>query len=499
MVGLATVAALAIASFAGTTSARADVASAAGPQPVFISGNPNPKPLTQAQKDRVKAVAAKNGKITPIPTPNLPKSKLTTLEVSPQSVDVKPPDPPPTTWPVTPTLADTSSVDDPVRYAHQAYEVSNKNVGYCVDNFPFTGFVTAFEPVNHHFDCQMSEFGYYLADAIGIKYSQVMFKMASIYTAMDSATPSREFHVSHYMVGAEVAQGPGYNNDVLAYPLTLQMPCSAFTSSPSPGACYNISPGSGGFSATMQQWYDAATGVAGADPNLMPAKFYLYGQEGDGWAKSTINDGIVYYNPEIYLNGRELYGMTVRCDYSPATGLIMPTGCNMSGSDNVYQRPSLLPGDAFPEASQHTYDALYAPQTVWPGFRTLGGVIPGLKSFGQQLTRISNPDVNRNARKIGSGALCTDSRVPVTSSPGPKNCDEWPKAATKQGAASGGYLSLRKINADQNQAEGNAFGIWMAMNRILPETANSIDCTAAGKCSSVRNPVGDGFWVDVRR
>ena len=60
-------------------------------------------------------------------------------------------------------------------------------------------------------------------------------------------------------------------------------------------------------------------------------------------------------------------------------------------------------------------------------------------------------------------------------------------------------MSLRKIDSAQNQAAGRTLGIWMAMNRILPETANSISCTTAGKCSQTRDPVGDGFWVDVRR
>lgn len=47
--------------------------------PVMVPGGPG-RPLSEAAKARVKAASAKNGAITPIPTPDLPKSKLTTKE-----------------------------------------------------------------------------------------------------------------------------------------------------------------------------------------------------------------------------------------------------------------------------------------------------------------------------------------------------------------------------------------------------------------------------------
>lgn len=473
-------------------------ASAASPPAFGFKAGGKGKPLSEAAKTKLKARAASSTKVPPVPTPVLPKSKLTVREAPASTTDTlakPPPDPPPTGWPATPTLADTSSDDVPERYAHQGYEVSNKNLAYCLDHFPFEGFVTEFRPVNHHFDCQMSEWGFYLADAFGI-YSEVDFQMVSLWTAMDSASPSREFHVSHYLVSAELDTSVGFNDEILSYPMTIAMPCTVFTGSV--GACYNISPGSAGTTAPMQHWYDAANGVPDSDPALWPNRHYIYAQEGDGWAKSSINDGVTYYNAHIQVSGNEFYGMTVRCDYSPSTGPIMPTGCNMSGSDNVYQRPSLLPGSAFPEASQHVFDSLYnstnplvIPSTPWPGLRT-ATVVPGLKSSGVPFTRISNPDLNRNARKVGSKVLCAESPpVHLGVKLATQQCDEQPKAAVAQGAASNGFLSLRNIDGEQNRAEGNTFLIWSAMNRILPETANAQ--------KGVRNPVGDPFWADVRR
>ncbi|WP_407674397.1 NucA/NucB deoxyribonuclease domain-containing protein [Nonomuraea glycinis] len=47
------------------------------------------------------------------------------------------------------------------------------------------------------------------------------------------------------------------------------------------------------------------------------------------------------------------------------------------------------------------------------------------------------------------------------------NCDEYPFATTKQGAASAnGHYSLRAVNAKQNRAQGDALGAFYAHYRV---------------------------------
>ncbi|KOU37645.1 hypothetical protein ADK54_31560 [Streptomyces sp. WM6378] len=152
------------------------------------------------------------------------------------------------------------------------------------------------------------------------------------------------------------------------------------------------------------------------------------------------------------------------------------------------------PSYGMPQAAQHILDAFTQPANTdpkWPG-KTIPGKWPG-KDFvpgtpGEFLHRMTGnaKAVRQNryyARKTCIAVSAPADYVvdPVTGQRS-RECDEFPFASTKEGAAardSAGNLlnrySARAIDGSQNRLGGNELADWYALDRILDGDEFSID------------------------
>ncbi|MFI5593647.1 NucA/NucB deoxyribonuclease domain-containing protein [Amycolatopsis sp. NPDC051758] len=131
---------------------------------------------------------------------------------------------------------------------------------------------------------------------------------------------------------------------------------------------------------------------------------------------------------------------------------------------------SLNPAAGFPQAARHYDDALHHPVTTFPS--VVGKNVPGGTVPLHRTTNTGTQDANtREAVKT-----CKDVWGPYDGQQ--LNCDEYPFATTREGAAVGdGQYSARLIDATDNQNAGRWLSSGYINNRIIDGDAFYIAIT----------------------
>ncbi|RKS68291.1 deoxyribonuclease NucA/NucB [Actinomadura pelletieri DSM 43383] len=164
--------------------------------------------------------------------------------------------------------------------------------------------------------------------------------------------------------------------------------------------------------------------------------------------------------------------------------------CDKDGNKNTY--PPTTQAKDIPGCDiDHLIHRVAQSKVGWPKPQ------PGANSRHKERYR-----ANSNAKDRACNAS-----TPQTSTPGAKQCDEFPFASTYEGAARsefptsefaglkgtgiGNQFSVRKINAQQNNWGGSDLSTWYSNDRILDwATGGSSSTSASGL-------MRDGFWVRI--
>ena len=181
---------------------------------------------------------------------------------------------------------------------------------------------------------------------------------------------------------------------------------------------------------------------------------YKYTSSTSG-AKGADKVGIGVFKPKYVLlwNGATHHGheQGFRCD--SATYLGKNGACVFDRLRGTFK---LSRSDkAVDKAAKHIRDALRGASNIYPG---KGKAIPS------SLTRMTS-QAGIKANRTAARAAC---RKKWPKKPSGKDCDEYPFAATNQGAAKAkGKFSVRYITSGDNREAGRRLGAWYKNSRIL--------------------------------
>lgn len=147
---------------------------------------------------------------------------------------------------------------------------------------------------------------------------------------------------------------------------------------------------------------------------------------------------------------------TFRCDKAGYNN--NKDGCVFTAGIPTFQPSATDP--AIDESTAHILHALYKPEDTVPYLK--GKTIPGLTTPLHRLRDDAGIRKNRRAATAACGK-----EFPGYASKG-KQCDEYPFAATREGAAKGaGRFSVTTISGTDNRAGGGALQQFYRANRIL--------------------------------
>lgn len=157
---------------------------------------------------------------------------------------------------------------------------------------------------------------------------------------------------------------------------------------------------------------------------------------------------------------------TFRCDSAPYIINAAGSGCVFPDVNSIF---SLSVNSNATQEALHIWQAQYHPATTTP--TDPNKRIPGSVDSLSPLTRLADPlliDKNRNT----AVAHCYQEYGPNYSAGGALQCDEYPFAATHQGAANAGRnYSARPISATDNLSGGGQLGGFLSFNRMLDGAA----------------------------
>ncbi|BBH66662.1 hypothetical protein ACTI_33470 [Actinoplanes sp. OR16] len=163
----------------------------------------------------------------------------------------------------------------------------------------------------------------------------------------------------------------------------------------------------------------------------------------------------------------EWEGNGYRCD--EASYLRGGRGCVFDHVEELFP-VSLATTTNYHAAAQHIFEAFHAPDTTFP--RTPGKDVAGNlnSSNPRPLSRLYEPydTTIYNANRRTAVATC-QAQWPGYAANG-DDCDEYPMAATYQGASqANGHYSAKALNLNQNRSLGATMLVWFTGQRVLHE------------------------------